>query len=891
MRIRSKLVTLIAVPLIALTLVAAFGFSNQSLVIETAEQAESAVARNQAVQDAVLAIGSERLLNAGGETASLEAVQESTDAALAALQQIDADSSATTRAAVISTDLVEQARTGDADERSGLFGAALNELLTLEIDSAADYPSATARNTAVANHTAVQALQLREWAWIAYFQLDDRPAGLDQDAVASVISDFAVADGTLRTAVNLAEAGGANEFNSVLQTNGAVQLGELQTKALDDLSEGDITVTSEEAIAGLIDYRTRWAETITEQGQALGEDVTSGLKSANDLRSLFALLAILGSVVLAGLIYVMYRSITSPLEALLIRASEVADVELPQLMTALRDAEGSDSLPEARPIPVETSDEIGELVEAFNNVQTTAYDLATEQALSRRNVADMFVNLGRRNQQLLQRILGQLTQLEQHEEDPDKLRELFELDNIVTRMRRNAESLLALAGAQTARQWSQPIEMENTVRAAFGEVEGYERINVAHLAETKVAGRVVADITHLLAELLENALNFSDSQTNVEVNGHVINSGYLITITDQGIGMSLNELDENNSRITDPPPLDQVPTRFLGLYVVGRLAERHGIEVRLTEAELTGTIARVMLPNSILSTELSERTPDIEVIDADIADPSEDVEDDAIVVADEVVDEPVIDEEISTDDDEFDVEDDELDVVAEDDNEDEEDATDEDEADDAELADAELDEDVSAESDEDEAVLAEAESATDAEADSDEDAGGDDSVDEPEQTEAPALAKRKRKAKRSRKQDEDRSPLEETHDLEAELAALTGDEPAEADDSSNKLPRRNRRSDDDSSSEVEADAGDADTTSSESDPSDWVGLPVRQKGSALDSSPVPEVSKAAVERRAATETSASAANNFSSMLSAFSSGISQGLEAAEDEETTKGEDR
>ena len=880
MRIRSKLVTLIAVPLIALTLVAAFGFSNQSLVIETAEQAEEAVARSQAVQETVLAIGSERLLTTGEQNNSLEASQEATDASLVALQAVDAENSSTTRAAEVAADLVDQARSGEAQLRSDLYGTALTELLTLEIDSAADYPNATARNTAVANHTAVQALQLREWAWIAYFQLDADGDQLDQDAVASVISDFAVAEGTLRTAVSLAEAGGADEFNSVLQTNGAVKLAELQTKALDDLNEGEVTVDADEAISGLVDYRTRWSETIIEQGEALSQDVTAGLKSANDLRSLFALLAVLGSVVLAGLIFVMYRSITSPLEALLVRASEVAEVELPQLMSALRDAEGSDSLPEPHVIPVETSDEIGELVEAFNNVQTTAYDLATEQALSRRNVADMFVNLGRRNQQLLQRILGQLTQLEQHEEDPDKLRELFELDNIVTRMRRNAESLLALAGAQTARQWSQPIEMENTIRAAFGEVEGYERINVAHLADTKVAGRVVADITHLLAELLENALNFSDSQTTVDVNGHVTNDGYLITITDQGIGMSLNELDENNSRITDPPPLDQVPTRFLGLYVVGRLAERHGIEVRLTEAELTGTIARVMLPNSILSTELSERAPDIEVIDAVVATPA-DVDEDPVVV-DEVEEEITVDEDLLVDDHEEELEneeleDEELDVVAESDDD----------------AENETDVEVEAEDETDDAVEeAHAESEED---DAAEDVDGDvveDTEDVPEPAEAPALAQRKPKSKRrSRKDDKERSPLEETHDLEAELAALTGEEPTEAVDSNNGLPRRNRRSDDDSAPAVEADTKDADIASSESDASDWVGLPVRQKGNALEDSPLPEVSKAAVERRAATESSASAANNFSSMLSAFSSGISQGLEAAEDEETTKGEDR
>ncbi|MEL7155665.1 MAG: ATP-binding protein, partial [Actinomycetota bacterium] len=166
--------------------------------------------------------------------------------------------------------------------------------------------------------------------------------------------------------------------------------------------------------------------------------------------------------------------------------------------------------------------------------------------------------------------------------------------------RRNAESLVALAGAQTPRQWSRPIEIDNAVRGAFGEVEGYERIEITSLAPIKVHGSVVADITHLIAELLENALNFSDATTPVLVSGQQEGARYDIFIVDQGIGMSPNELAEYNHRITEPPPLERVPTRFLGLYVVGRLAERHGITVRLSDAPNRGVLAKIELPTAIL---------------------------------------------------------------------------------------------------------------------------------------------------------------------------------------------------------------------------------------------------------------------------------------------------
>ncbi len=601
MRIRSKLLALIAIPLIALTLAAGFGFASQSAAIETAEESSRTLFEAEAVHHAALAVGNERLEALGidvGRESELQARTNDAFVGLVAAVGSDGD-----KLAVIeeSQSLVVEARL-DAGRDIDLFIEANSLLSGLDTDAAASYPNAVTRNSITANRTAIWALEAREVAWVRYLQAQD---GLDVSD-ADIIGAFATAGNRFATATQLTRENESTAFDSLLLTDPAVRLAQLETLALADLADPagtSFSLDAGEISATLADFRPEFVATIMALDIELNVLINGELESANSLRSLFTLLAIVGVVVLAGLIFVIYRSITTPLESLLRQASSVAHVELPNLVETLRTDDGDGDLPVANPIPVTSSDEIGELVEAFNDVQQTAYDLATEQALGRRNVADMFINLGRRKQQLLQRILAQLTKLEQEEEDPDKLRGLFELDNIVTRMRRNAESLLALAGAQTARQWSQPIAIENTVRAAFGKVEGYERIDVANLAEVKVTGNVVADITHLLAELLENALKYSEPHTSVEVNGQMGRDGYIITVTDRGIGMSQRELGENNSRISDPPPLDQVPTKFLGLYVVGRLAERHEIDVLLTEASTGGIAARVVLPDSLLASD------------------------------------------------------------------------------------------------------------------------------------------------------------------------------------------------------------------------------------------------------------------------------------------------
>ena len=242
-------------------------------------------------------------------------------------------------------------------------------------------------------------------------------------------------------------------------------------------------------------------------------------------------------------------------------------------------------------------DEIGQVAAAFDDVHREAVRLAAEQALLRGNVNAMFTNLSRRSQGLIQRQLSLISELESREADPDQLSSLFKLDHLATRMRRNGENLLVLAGEEPGRRWTRPVPLVDVLRAAASEVEQYERIELTSVPATEVAGRVVNDLVHLLAELLENATSFSSPQTKVKVTGHALPDGrVLVEIHDTGIGLSPEDLAAINERLASPPTVDVSVSRRMGLFVVGRLSQRHGIRIQLRPSDSGGTTALVMLP-------------------------------------------------------------------------------------------------------------------------------------------------------------------------------------------------------------------------------------------------------------------------------------------------------
>ncbi len=252
-------------------------------------------------------------------------------------------------------------------------------------------------------------------------------------------------------------------------------------------------------------------------------------------------------------------------------------------------------------VPRGASDEVRLVADAFDRVQDTAFALATEQAVLRRTTAESLANLGRRNQNLLRRQLAFITKLEREESSPTGLANLFELDHLATRMRRNAESLLVLVGAASPRQLSEPLMVPDVIRAAVSEVEEYRRVTLRRVDDVLVAGSTVSGIAHMLAELIENGLSFSPPDMDVEIHGRRIGTGYLIAVTDQGIGMTPDEMQRANARLRGEGDFITAPARFLGHYVVGRLAQQMGVEVQLTPSPVTGVTARITLPAEILT--------------------------------------------------------------------------------------------------------------------------------------------------------------------------------------------------------------------------------------------------------------------------------------------------
>jgi PAS domain S-box-containing protein len=227
----------------------------------------------------------------------------------------------------------------------------------------------------------------------------------------------------------------------------------------------------------------------------------------------------------------------------------------------------------------------------------------TEQAALRTSISDLLHNLARRSQGLVDRQLELIDELERNEVDPDRLDELFRMDHLATRMRRNVENLIVLSGVDQRRRWSASVPLRDVVEAAVAEVEDYSRVQVAGIQDLTLAGQAASDVAHLLAELVENATSFSSPTTTVEVSGGPTGNGYVIEIEDHGIGMSDIELDEANRRLAEPLAADVAVSRMMGFHVVGRLAARHGIRVQLRHCWFGGVTALVLLPAALLGSE------------------------------------------------------------------------------------------------------------------------------------------------------------------------------------------------------------------------------------------------------------------------------------------------
>ncbi|MFI7636808.1 nitrate- and nitrite sensing domain-containing protein [Nonomuraea sp. NPDC049400] len=283
-------------------------------------------------------------------------------------------------------------------------------------------------------------------------------------------------------------------------------------------------------------------------------------------------------------------------------ATELAEVRLAGLVKRLRTNVAPPTVEEVATIEVKTrTSEISDIVQAFNDVQSTAVEAAVSQARLRHGVSQVFVNLARRNQSLLHRQLLQLDSMERATEEPEELADLFKLDHLTTRMRRHAESLIILSGQAPGRGWRNPVPMLDVLRAAVAEVEEYERVEILQPPPVALLGAVVTDVAHLVAELIENATLFSPPQTKVDVRSATTTHGLMIEIEDRGLGLPRAELDELNERLAKMPEFDLAQSDRLGMFVVGRLAARHRIKVTLTSSPYGGLTAMIALPASLLA--------------------------------------------------------------------------------------------------------------------------------------------------------------------------------------------------------------------------------------------------------------------------------------------------
>ncbi|MFF1557354.1 nitrate- and nitrite sensing domain-containing protein [Streptomyces sp. NPDC058279] len=281
-------------------------------------------------------------------------------------------------------------------------------------------------------------------------------------------------------------------------------------------------------------------------------------------------------------------------------AHEASGVRLPGVMRRLAAGELIDVETEAPRLEFE-KDEVGQVALALNSLQRAAVEAAVKQAELRRGVSEVFVNLARRNQVLLHRQLTLLDTMERRTEDTEELADLFRLDHMTTRMRRHAEGLVILSGAAPSRQWRKPVQLMDVVRAAVAEVEDYERIEVRRLPRIGIEGPAVADVTHLVAELLENATVFSPPHTAVQVHGERVANGFTLEIHDRGLGMTPEALLDANLRLAETPDFELSDTDRLGLFVVSRLARRHSVRVVLQPSPYGGTTAVVFLPAELLT--------------------------------------------------------------------------------------------------------------------------------------------------------------------------------------------------------------------------------------------------------------------------------------------------
>ncbi len=507
----------------------------------------------------------------------------------------------------------------------GHYSSVVAPLLAFDHDIAAGSPSAPLAQTVTSIEALAQAeeeiSQQRAVLYAALIEGKFEPGALTaligaQSSQASALASFqAVAENLPSYAPGTgmdALVSEAQQFNDVVAGPEADAVLAIELDASVAAQNGQSLTKATHGTGGSTGWYQDMSFTLAQTRTVLGSDLGSATAQAATLRlgaqsserlTGIAVLALL--LVVLVITVVMARSMILPLRRLRADALDVAGRRLPEMVRRLSESDPEeDQSVEVEPIDIDSTDEIGEVARAFDQVHSEAARLAGDEAMMRANLNAMFVNLSRRSQTLIERQLGIIESLEQTEQDSSRLSSLFRLDHLATRMRRNSENLLVLAGHEAPRKWTQPVALVDVLRAAISEIEHYDRITLNVQPGLVIAGKAASDVVHLVAELVENATTFSRKDAQVHVTGQLlVSGGVLIDITDEGLGIPEQELAHANWRLDNPPVIDVAVSRRMGLFVVGRLAARHGIKVRLRRAQSGGLSALIWVPETVAETE------------------------------------------------------------------------------------------------------------------------------------------------------------------------------------------------------------------------------------------------------------------------------------------------
>ena len=630
MRIRSKLFAIVVAPIVALIVLAGSGLRTRIDDGQKANQVRRFAVLAAAVRPVTQRLADERALSVQFLVAKTDTTPDALTAARTQLDQaITKLRAATKRSGAVPPKLAEHLGAAEADfllvkqTRGQLDAGAVNadhvvQNYSSAVDHLLDFIDEFGNIPELSDAAITRATQAAAEVGVAR-----EGYAIERDLVVSALSAGSLTIeqyGTLR-ARQQQVADQIRRFKHDASPAAAKAITDLETKvSMAPANEMEQAAANSGPYAPLVGSPSDYAVLATQrttalttiENQASNAVLTAARAKATASRAAERnyLAGTLGALAVAlGLAVLVARSLVRPIRELTQAATDAAEVHLPRLVEAIHSADavnGSATDFALPPIAVRSKDEIGGLARAFNAVQDVTIRTAIEQINLRRSVGDMFVNLGRRSQTLVDRQLELIDSLETAERDPDALNDLFALDHLATRMRRNAENLLVLAGEEAPRKWGQAIPLVDVIRAAVSEVEDYPRVDVVAQDELFLAGHAASDIAHLLAELIENATSFSAPTTRVRVRVEQAGERCLVSVVDQGIGMSDTDLANVNERLANPPEADFSLGNRIGFFVIGRLAKRTGTAVRLGRSSSSGVIAQLALPPTLVTANAGE---------------------------------------------------------------------------------------------------------------------------------------------------------------------------------------------------------------------------------------------------------------------------------------------